>query len=46
MRWLLLGLVPVIGTIVLIIWFCRKSDPTTNDDGPPALRQEAYAAKI
>ena len=43
--WLLLGLVPFIGPIVLIVWFCQKSDPVINSYGPPPLPQEALAAK-
>ncbi|MBC7434629.1 MAG: DUF805 domain-containing protein [Bdellovibrionales bacterium] len=33
---LLLGLIPLIGWIVLIIWACQKSDPGSNAFGPPA----------
>ena len=33
--WLLLGLVPLIGAIVLLIWFFRRGKPETNRFGPP-----------
>lgn len=32
--WLLLGLIPVIGAIILIIWFAKKGDPDENQYGP------------
>jgi uncharacterized membrane protein YhaH (DUF805 family) len=35
--WLLIGFVPIVGTIVLIVWFCQKSDPVANRYGPPPL---------
>lgn len=34
--WLLLGLVPVLGTIILIIWFCQRSEGD-NAHGPSPL---------
>ena len=32
--WLLIGLVPIIGAIVLIVWFATKSQDGANDYGP------------
>lgn len=32
--WILLGLIPVIGTIILIIWYAKKGDPDENQYGP------------
>ncbi len=32
--WLLLSLVPLVGIIVLIVWFCTKGTPGTNRFGP------------
>jgi uncharacterized membrane protein YhaH (DUF805 family) len=32
--WLLIGLIPVIGFIVLIIWYVKDSDPGENQYGP------------
>lgn len=32
--WLLLNLIPVVGTIILIIWFCKDSAPDGNQYGP------------
>ncbi|MCL4126764.1 UNVERIFIED_CONTAM: hypothetical protein GTU68_062305 [Idotea baltica] len=31
--WLLISLIPVVGTIVLLIFFLKKSDPTENSFG-------------
>jgi uncharacterized membrane protein YhaH (DUF805 family) len=35
--WLLLAFVPIIGEIILIIWFCQRSAPVANRFGPPPL---------
>jgi uncharacterized membrane protein YhaH (DUF805 family) len=43
--WLLIGLVPLVGPIVLLIWFCQKSDPSANDYGPPPLPHAELAAE-
>ncbi len=32
--WLLLGFIPIIGTIILIIWFARRGDEGDNQYGP------------
>lgn len=32
--WLLIGLIPLIGVIVLIVWACRDSQPGANVYGP------------
>ncbi len=32
--WLLLMLLPLIGTIILIVWYCTKSQEGANDHGP------------
>ncbi|HEY3917094.1 MAG TPA: DUF805 domain-containing protein [Stellaceae bacterium] len=42
--WLLIDFVPVVGWIVLLVWFCQKSEPVANRFGPPPLPQEAVAA--
>lgn len=31
--WLLIGLIPLIGTILLLVWFCKDSDMTPNQYG-------------
>ncbi|WP_269515862.1 DUF805 domain-containing protein [Brevundimonas subvibrioides] len=31
--WIFLGLIPVVGTIVLIIWYARKGEPVPNAYG-------------
>lgn len=32
--WYLIGFVPVVGIIVLLIWFCTDSQPGNNEWGP------------
>lgn len=32
--WILLAFIPVVGAIILIVWFIRNSDPTPNEYGP------------
>lgn len=43
---LLLGLIPIIGSIILLVWSIQKSDPNDNEYGPvPAeVAQAAIAA--
>ncbi len=33
--WILIGLIPIIGFIVLLIFYLQQSDPGANDYGPP-----------
>jgi uncharacterized membrane protein YhaH (DUF805 family) len=33
--WIFLGLIPLVGGIILIIWYCRKGDPAPNVYGEP-----------
>ncbi len=33
--WILIGVIPIIGTIVLLIFYLEKSNPTENRFGPP-----------
>jgi uncharacterized membrane protein YhaH (DUF805 family) len=33
--WILIGLIPIIGFIVLLIFYLQKSDPGDNKYGPP-----------
>jgi uncharacterized membrane protein YhaH (DUF805 family) len=33
--WILIGVIPIIGAIVLIVFFVQKSDPGDNSYGPP-----------
>lgn len=35
--WLLLGLIPVIGMLVLIYWFIQPGEPAANEHGPPPV---------
>jgi len=35
--WLLLGLIPLVGGIILIIWFCGKGTDGSNQFGPDPL---------
>ncbi|MDE5632621.1 MAG: DUF805 domain-containing protein [Muribaculaceae bacterium] len=32
--YLLLALIPIVGAIILIVWFCKESEPQTNQYGP------------
>lgn len=32
--WLLISLVPIVGTILVIVWCCKDSDPGENQYGP------------
>lgn len=41
--WLLLGLVPVAGIIVLIVFFASRGDPGANRYGPPPIGSGAPA---
>ena len=33
--WILIGLIPIIGFIVLLVFYAQKSDPGENSYGPP-----------
>ena len=35
--WILLVLIPIIGAIVLLIWFCKRGTPGPNQFGPAQL---------
>jgi uncharacterized membrane protein YhaH (DUF805 family) len=35
--WVLLGLIPVVGWIILLIWYCSRGTPGTNRFGPDGL---------
>ena len=32
--WLLIGLIPIVGAIILIVWCCQDSQPQENEYGP------------
>jgi uncharacterized membrane protein YhaH (DUF805 family) len=34
--WLLLGLIPIVGGLVLLYWFCQPGTPGANQFGAPA----------
>jgi uncharacterized membrane protein YhaH (DUF805 family) len=42
--WQLLGMIPVIGWIILIIWMATKGDKEANQYGPSLLASEVSAA--
>ena len=42
--WILIGLIPIIGFIVLIVFLVQKSDPVDNEYGPPPADQGGAAA--
>jgi uncharacterized membrane protein YhaH (DUF805 family) len=39
--WLLIGLIPVIGAIVLLVFLVMDSQPGDNEYGPPSKEAEA-----
>lgn len=41
--WYLIILIPLIGIIVLIVWWVQQSDPGPNDYGPPPATAPAAA---
>lgn len=43
--WLPIVFVPLVGWIVLIVWYCQKSDPVANRFGPPDVPRHALAAE-
>jgi uncharacterized membrane protein YhaH (DUF805 family) len=44
--WLLAGLIPVIGTIVLIVFFCQRGSVGTNQFGPDPLQASITSAHM
>jgi uncharacterized membrane protein YhaH (DUF805 family) len=44
--WLLVGLIPVIGTIVLIVFFCQRGSVGTNQFGPDPLQASITSAHM
>ena len=42
--WILIGLIPLIGWIVLLIFYLEKGDPADNDYGPPPADAAPVAA--
>lgn len=32
--WILIGLIPIVGTIIMIVWCARDSEPGSNQYGP------------
>jgi uncharacterized membrane protein YhaH (DUF805 family) len=43
--WLLLGVIPLIGAIVLLIWFCSRGTVGTNRFGPDPLAAIALSPR-
>ena len=41
--WLLIGLVPIVGAIVLLVWFCTRGTEGPNQFGPDPLGGEHLA---
>src|SRR5262245_4644775 len=33
--WVLVGLIPLVGIIILLVWWCREGTPGANRFGPP-----------
>jgi uncharacterized membrane protein YhaH (DUF805 family) len=44
--WLLLGLIPVIGAVVLIVFFCQRGTVRTNQFGPNPLHASITSAHM
>jgi uncharacterized membrane protein YhaH (DUF805 family) len=44
--WLLVGLIPVIGTIVLIVFFCQRGSVGANQFGPDPLQASITSAHM
>ncbi len=42
--WILIGLIPIIGFIVLLVFYVQKSDPVDNQYGPPPADQGGSVA--
>ena len=42
--WLLIGIIPIVGWIILIIWYAKDSDPGSNAFGANPKGMEAGAA--
>lgn len=32
--WIFIALIPLVGAILLLVWFCKPSDPGSNEYGP------------
>ncbi len=43
--WLLIGLIPLIGAIVLLVWFCTKGTNGYNRFGPDYFRPGGYVSR-
>ena len=41
--WILIGLIPLIGWIILIIWYCSRGTPGPNRFGPNPLVTDGWA---
>jgi uncharacterized membrane protein YhaH (DUF805 family) len=44
--WLLLGLIPIIGWIILIVWLATKTDAAANEYGNPAVPKVVGATPV
>jgi uncharacterized membrane protein YhaH (DUF805 family) len=36
--WILIGIIPVLGTLVLLVFYCLDGDPGDNEYGPDPIR--------
>jgi uncharacterized membrane protein YhaH (DUF805 family) len=41
--WILLGFIPIVGFIILIIWYCSRGTPGPNRFGPDPLSTDGWA---
>ena len=44
--WLLIGLIPLIGTIVVLVWFCSRGTAGENRFGPDPLDPSGDVAEV
>ena len=42
--WYLLILIPIVGAIILIVWFCQDSQPGVNEYGPSPKDFDQYSS--
>ena len=41
--WLLIALIPLVGAIILLVWYCKESDFEPNEYGPvPNVENDEY----
>lgn len=41
--WILIGMVPLLGWVILVIWLCQESEPGENRYGPNPIQEQVYS---